>query len=148
MPHERAGLEQVGPSAAAVGDAEAGGAAGRRKTGNRKRREAIVGAYRGAGDAAGRAIRSQRRAAIGDLRAAEAGRPRVGPEGRAAGSRPVHLADGSFRQARTGLRSDSKTQSEPEARFGQIVETRSHVPKKRRTGQAATTRFRPLVFAA
>ena len=51
VPHERAGLEQVGAAAAAVRDAETGAAAGQRKARDRERRDAIVGADRGAGDA-------------------------------------------------------------------------------------------------
>ena len=41
----------------------------------RVRREAIVGADRGAGNAAGRGVGSERRIAVGGLRAAKAGRP-------------------------------------------------------------------------
>ena len=75
MPNKGAGLEQVGTSGAGSVDAEIGAAAGERKAGNRKRREPIVGADRGAVDAAGRAVRSQRRIAVGGLRSAEARRP-------------------------------------------------------------------------
>ena len=72
---EGAGLEQVGTAGADIGDAEIGAAAGQREAGHRERREAIVGADRRAGDAAGRTVRSECGVAVGRLRAAKACRP-------------------------------------------------------------------------
>src|SRR3984957_5811522 len=60
---------------AAASNIEIGAAAGQCKTGNRERGNAIVGADRGAVDARGRVVRSDRGIAIGGLRAAEACRP-------------------------------------------------------------------------
>ena len=73
--HEGAGLEQVGAAAAAVRHAEAGAAAGQRKARDGVWREEIIRAGGDAEDAAGAGVRSERRIAVGGLRAAEAGAP-------------------------------------------------------------------------
>ncbi len=75
MPHEGAGLEQVGAPAARAIDAEVGAAAGKRKARQRIRREPVVGADRGAIDAARGVVRARRGVAVGGLRTAEARRP-------------------------------------------------------------------------
>src|SRR3954453_18143248 len=75
MVHNRAGLEQVRTSAAAIGDREAGAAAGQRESRNRVWRKEIVRSHGSAEDAAGCGVRSQRGVAVGGLRAAEARGP-------------------------------------------------------------------------
>ncbi len=72
---ERAGLKEIGSAGAGAGHAEIGTAARERKAGDGRWREAIVGAHGPAEHAAGRAIRSQRRIAVGGLRPAKTRRP-------------------------------------------------------------------------
>ena len=73
---ECAGLEQVGSSAAAGGNAETGAAARQREACDRRRRQPVVGAGRHAVNAAGGGAGSGDRIAVGGLAAAEARAPR------------------------------------------------------------------------
>jgi hypothetical protein len=67
MANEGPDLKQVGAAGATIGDTEVRATTGQRKPGQRKRRDAIIGADGGAKHAAGRGIRSQRRIAAGGL---------------------------------------------------------------------------------
>lgn len=57
--HEGAGLEQVGPSGAAIDDGKIGTAAGQRKAGERMCREPVIGPGGGPKQAARRVVRSE-----------------------------------------------------------------------------------------
>src|SRR5258708_1996524 len=78
--NERTCLEQVGTSGAkTIREREVGAATGERKPGQREWRKTIVGADGRACDAAGRAVRSHHRVAIGGLRTAKARGPHAPP---------------------------------------------------------------------
>jgi hypothetical protein len=64
VPDERAGLKQVGSAGAKSVDAEIGAAASQRKARQRVRREAVVGSYSGAEEAAAGVVRSDDRIAL------------------------------------------------------------------------------------
>ncbi len=75
VPHEGAGLEQVGTASAAARNAEVRSAAGECKARDGIGRETVVGADRGAENAAGGAVGATHRITVGGLRSAVTGSP-------------------------------------------------------------------------
>lgn len=67
MTDKRAGLEQIGTTGAVIGSTEVGAATGHRETGDRIRREAVIGADGRAIKARRRCVGAERRIAISGL---------------------------------------------------------------------------------